>query len=216
MKREWLERGRAVFFFFLLTWFFDGVALLFPAPSVAGSFDGTEVLWLQQNLSSFPFDHFSLAFYLLGYPFLLYATAWILAQNQRLFTRYLLVFSVCQSLALLIWFFHPTAPPRLAVRGVRAVRVQVCGFSESFNTFAYGAFPSMHAAHGLVSLLFVWKEEKCRKWWAFVLACMVFSSVYLGEHYLSDVLAGFALGGAVFGLVSFLDSGIFRHIPESI
>jgi membrane-associated phospholipid phosphatase len=93
--------------------------------------------------------------------------------------------------------------------------VQVCGFSESFNTFAYGAFPSMHAAHGLVSLLFVWKEKKHRKWWAFVLACMVFSSVYLGEHYLPDVLAGFALGGAVFGLTYFLIpeySGIFRNL----
>jgi membrane-associated phospholipid phosphatase len=218
--RDWLNRSKAVFFFFLLTLFFDNIARLLPIPSVAESSNGAEVLWLQRNLPQPFFDYFCITFYILGYPFLLYVTAWVLAPNRPLFVRYLLVFSICQSLALLIWLLCPTSPPRLAVKGVRWIRGEIFGFSEYFNTFTYGAFPSMHAAHGLVSLLFVWKEKRYRKWWILVLSCMVFSSVYLGEHYLTDVLAGFVLGGAVFGLISFLDSlfnsGICRNIPESI
>ncbi len=202
MEREWLRRGLVVFLFYLLTISFDAFALLLPRPSAADSFDGGEVLWLQETLPSVPFDYLCLAFYVAGYPFLLYATAWVLSSDRLAFRRYFLVFSISQSLAILIWFLHPFAPPRLAVRGVRWVRGEMFGFSERFNTFPYGAFPSMHAAHGLVSLLFVWGEKEYRKWWVLVLICMVLSSLYLGEHYLVDVLGGFILGGSVFGLVS--------------
>jgi membrane-associated phospholipid phosphatase len=201
-QREWLRRGLAVFIFYLLTIGFDAFALLLPRPSTADSFDGGEVLWLQETLPRILFDYLCLAFYVAGYPFLLYATAWVLSSDQLAFRRYLLVFSISQSLAILIWFLHPSAPPRLAVGGVRWVRGEMFGFSERFNTFPYGAFPSMHAAHGLVSLLFLWGEKRYRKWWAFVLVFMVFSSVYLGEHYWVDIVGGFVLGGAVFGLAA--------------
>ncbi|HLX63209.1 MAG TPA: phosphatase PAP2 family protein [Planctomycetota bacterium] len=64
-----------------------------------------------------------------------------------------------------------------------------------------GGFPSNHAANTMAAMTIVAWHFRKKKWAAALCMCVPalvgYSRVYLGVHYPSDVLAGFAIGGAV-------------------
>jgi hypothetical protein len=73
---------------------------------------------------------------------------------------------------------------------------------EFYNQVA--ALPSLHAAYPLLLALFAWPYA--RRWLrgllvAYVVA-MGFTLVYTGEHYVADVLAGWAYAGTTYAAVS--------------
>jgi membrane-associated phospholipid phosphatase len=73
---------------------------------------------------------------------------------------------------------------------------------EFYNQVA--ALPSLHAAYPLLLALFAWRRS--RRWLrallaAYVLA-MAFTLVYTGEHYVADVVMGWAYAGAIYAAVS--------------
>ncbi len=74
------------------------------------------------------------------------------------------------------------------------------------------SFPSGHAAQAM-SVAIILKQHLGRKgWWFVSLAVVVgFSRIYLYMHYLTDVLAGFALGLLCGMIVFFL---VERYWPE--
>ncbi len=70
------------------------------------------------------------------------------------------------------------------------------------ETYGY-AMPSAHSSNaGIMALLIHERFGKIKKWitpTVFIMALLVgISRVYLGQHYLSDVIAGFALAAAVY------------------
>ncbi|MFH0714332.1 MAG: phosphatase PAP2 family protein [Candidatus Diapherotrites archaeon] len=68
-------------------------------------------------------------------------------------------------------------------------------FNVLENASGFG-FPSAHSA--LAAAIFSFYEQKLKPWWkvfAFILVILVaFSRLYLGAHFLSDVLAGIVIG----------------------
>ena len=72
---------------------------------------------------------------------------------------------------------------------------------EFYNQVA--ALPSLHAAYPLLLLLFFWRDGRwVRLGLAVYVVAMGFTLVYTGEHYVADVLVGWAYAGAVFAAVA--------------
>jgi membrane-associated phospholipid phosphatase len=110
--------------------------------------------------------------------------------------------------ALITFLFYPVAPPW---SGVNAVRIlfqldqhlgvpfyrTIFDFVQS-NPFA--AFPSLHAMYPWLISLYAFKIVRVKALPVLVLPFGVwFSAVYLGEHYVVDVI-----GGVVYGTLAFL------------
>jgi membrane-associated phospholipid phosphatase len=70
------------------------------------------------------------------------------------------------------------------------------------------AMPSLHAGFTLLITLFLWKF--CRWWWRIPLVAypvlMGFTLTYFGEHYVVDILAGWAYAVAAYVVVERLAS----------
>lgn len=139
----------------------------------------------------------------------------------RFMSRFATVLLVaCVSFVLL-----PTAPPWMAAGGDRQIRLDALppvvrptarGWShlglESFETTwetgrdwanRIAALPSLHAAVSLMVVVFFFPW--IRSWWirgALLLfpAAMGVSLVYLGEHYVADVLAGWVIVAVAFAV----------------
>jgi membrane-associated phospholipid phosphatase len=72
---------------------------------------------------------------------------------------------------------------------------------EFYNQVA--ALPSLHAAYPMLLLLFFWRDGRwVRLGLAVYVLAMGFTLVYSGEHYVSDILVGWAYAGAVYGAVA--------------
>jgi membrane-associated phospholipid phosphatase len=122
---------------------------------------------------------------------------------------------------LITYFLYPAAPPwwaakfgyltepvaRISTNGWNAVGLHSAGNTlnalqvEASNPVA--AMPSLHTAYALMAVAF-FLPMVARRWWPVLLAyplAMTFTLVYSGEHYVIDVLVGWAYVAAVFLLV---------------
>jgi membrane-associated phospholipid phosphatase len=76
------------------------------------------------------------------------------------------------------------------------------------NIYAYNelnnCFPSLHTAIAVALAAVAWRSGAPRRYVVFaaiLAACIVFSTVYLGVHWVSDVVAGLLLSALVVKLV---------------
>jgi PAP2 superfamily len=115
--------------------------------------------------------------------------------------------------AAAVFLAFPAAPPWLAVRagllhGVVRIR-SLDGAQEAHGTLhrlfddnPVAAVPSLHAAYSLLVVLIVWRIWPRLTPLAVAYAvAMQFCVVYLGEHYVSDLIAGDVLALAVWWAV---------------
>lgn len=135
---------------------------------------------------------------------------WVL--ERRLYYRYLLALLLMSFAAFICYVLIPVAPPRfagsfgppLAVDDVARSTFEQLQFAP-VTTWLYGsisgnpvaAFPSLHSAYPLLAYLFArsrWpRGSLILLAWS---AAIWFSVIYLGHHYVIDVVAGifFAIG----------------------
>jgi membrane-associated phospholipid phosphatase len=145
-----------------------------------------------------------------AFPLVVAFIFWTL--ERRLFYRYLLALLLMSFAAFFCYLLIPVAPPRfagsygqaLAVEDIAQSTFSQLHFSQ-VTTWLYGAmpgnqvaaFPSLHAAYPLLAYLFArtrWpRASLIALAWS---VAMWFSVVYLGHHYVIDVVAGilFAIG----------------------
>jgi membrane-associated phospholipid phosphatase len=143
-------------------------------------------------------------------PLVVAFTFWVL--ERRLFYRFLLALMLMSFAAFVCYVLLPVAPPRfagsfgppLAVDDIARSTFTQLHFAP-VTTWLYGsisgnqvaAFPSLHSAYPLLAYLFArqrWpRASLVLLVWA---AAIWFSVVYLGHHYVIDVVAGiaFAIG----------------------
>ncbi len=129
------------------------------------------------------------------------------------FRRYVSLWIGLSFMALATYALYPASPPWLASRhgflphvsriatymtrhvGVDLTRVM--GSQHFVNKVA--AVPSLHAATALLICLFFWSWPRRGRWLlALYPLAMGWSLVYLGEHYVSDVLLGWLYAVLVF------------------
>ena len=137
-------------------------------------------------------------------PHALAAVTYIWRRDQ--FARYVIMMLAIEYIALVVFFLVPTAPPWLAAeyRDTEPVHRVIDFVGRSLNAGAYNALaaaqaepnsvaamPSLHMAITFACYLWI---RRCAPTFAplFLLysVLMAISLVYLGEHYVSDLLAG--------------------------
>ena len=143
------------------------------------------------------------------------ATLWRRSRDR--FGRYALLTSVVTLAAFLVYWRYPAQPPWLASDlghlgpvdrivpsvwdslGMSSMQ-SVYENSSLVNTVA--AMPSLHAAYPFMLLLFLWPAGCAVRagLGAYTLA-MAFALVYGGEHFVADILAGWALAAVAFAAV---------------
>jgi membrane-associated phospholipid phosphatase len=119
--------------------------------------------------------------------------------------------------AFLTYWLYPAQPPWLAGQGVHMQHVDrivplvwdQLGVGTLQSTYENGslvnmvaAMPSLHAAYPFMLMLFFWPAGRLVRivLGAYTLA-MAFTLVYGGEHFVIDILAGWALAAVVYVVV---------------
>lgn len=158
--------------------------------------------WFEELITVAHGSHF-VAFLMVGFIIWFYRP-----QHFRFFkvSFYLTIF-----FGLLGYFAVPTVPPWMAsnVFGLlpRIVRfnaiiynLAIPDITSGFDTNPIAAMPSLHAAFPFLCALILWRIYRFKAWPFYLYALLMqFAIVYTGDHYVTDVLAGFILGGLCYG-----------------
>jgi len=113
---------------------------------------------------------------------------------------------LCFYAGYILYVIFPAAPPRIMLKDMYSLHFNgtpiadaALGIVNLLPSDSRAAFPSLHAAVTLLSLIFAFKYIR----WLFFLmfpfcAGLILSTIYLRHHYVVDLVAGFILGIAAF------------------
>ena len=159
-------------------------------------------------------DFMAYFFYMLHFvlPFALALLIW--KKRESYYWRYITTFVVVSFAGFLTYLAFPAAPPWLAsdkgliapIAHVSSYVWQAAGlhdFPSVYNKIspnAVAAMPSLHAAYATLIAIFTIKLFRSRWRWLILLHpfMIYFGTVYTGEHYVIDELAGIAYGVAAY------------------
>src|SRR3954452_2841897 len=171
--------------------------------------------WLQQHLYTAGHPHW--------YDFAVWAVymtrffaVWVVAAvlyrlDRPRFRRYALLTVTLTVAAFLTYWLYPAQPPWIADANTTRIVPAIwdhLGVQTMQSTYenrslvnTVAAMPSLHAAYPFMLLLFFWPAGRAARIGlaAYALA-MAFALVYGGEHYVADILAGWAMAGAAYAL----------------
>lgn len=161
------------------------------------------VAWYDVAATMFYFLHFAFP---LAVGYLLWITA------RPMFLRYSRTLLAMSFAAFFFYLLLPVAPPWIAVSGVvKIINSTLPSYTDIpglatpatvyhfFYANQYAAMPSMHAAYPLLAALFAFRVFGWRSLPLFAYtACVWLSIVYLGEHYVVDII-----GGVIFVIAAF-------------
>lgn len=178
-------------------------------------------VWLQQQLWSpgrfEPWDYGIWVVYMTHFlvVWVVAAVIWCVARER--FRRYAALTVVLTLAAFLVYWCYPAQPPWLTANGpelppvdriVPAVWDHI-GVTKAHSLYAndnlvnpVAAMPSLHAAYPFMLMLFFWPAGRLvRIGLALYTLAMGFALVYSGEHYVTDILAGWLMAAAAYALV---------------
>lgn len=166
-----------------------------------------EISALDVVMSSTYISHF---FFPLAFAFFL----WI--RHRARYYHFALALMVMSYLAFVTFVFMPVAPPRFAgnfgmplvvydIAHEVALSLDWTGFSWVYQNLVgnpVAAFPSMHAAYPVLVLFFLAERSKLAALaWLPVVALIWFATVYLGHHYVVDLIGGLLYAIVVYAFV---------------
>jgi len=130
--------------------------------------------------------------------------AWLWARDRDAFGRFGFTLVILCAMAFATYVVAPTSPPWLAqpssVRHLIEDAIQRSGLPQGMvwlyshhDYNLYAAFPSLHAGFPVVAAAAAWQRNRVvgALLWAWA-ALVWIAVVYLGEHYVSDVVGGIA------------------------
>jgi hypothetical protein len=150
--------------------------------------------------------YFAFVYFAVGYA------VWLRFRDARKMSLFAWAFAFANWISFIVWIALPVAPPWYVHTHGCAVSLAalpspaglsrvdtllgVPYFAHFYARAAsvFGALPSMHCAYPMLGLLTAWRDagRKERALHVFYAAWMACSAVYLGHHWLIDVLAGWA------------------------
>ncbi|HYU88782.1 MAG TPA: phosphatase PAP2 family protein [Candidatus Bathyarchaeia archaeon] len=159
-------------------------------------------------------------FYGLHFPLVIGSAILLWYSNRVLYKRYLYSLVACSYVSLVFYTLAPSAPPWYngVVSNLLATTSAQIGSSSLFSELArigsliesdkLAAFPSLHAAYVVLFSYFTTKLKR-----AYVVVSVpitvgvLFSTIYLGQHYITDLVAGVAVAATCVLIVTRLDGG---------
>ena len=177
--------------------------------------------WLQQHLwtpGHFHWYDYGVWGVYMTHFFVVWVVAAVLWRVSRVrFQRYALLTVTLTVAAFLTYWIYPAQPPWIAGDGVTLPVIdrivpQVWGqlgvptiqsaYENSGFVNTVAAMPSLHAAYPLMLMLFFWPAGRLVRvvLGSYTLA-MAFTLVYGGEHFVADIVAGWAMALAAYWLV---------------
>jgi hypothetical protein len=138
--------------------------------------------------------------------------AWLWMNDGRAFGRFGMTLVVLCALAFVTYVVAPTAPPWLAqpaaIHNLLDDAIRRAGLPAGLTWLyshhdynLYAAFPSLHAGFPVVAAAAAWQRNRTvgvlLGVWAVIVWVVV---VYLGEHYVADVLGGIAYAVAAIAI----------------
>jgi len=162
-------------------------------------FNAVPTLVLQQNYRTPILDYIGAAFYSVHFiaPTIFAFLLWKFHSEH--YQKYSLAFMICTYSALLTFLIYPVAPPWYGVGATRVLfqvdnKMGVPMYRAIYDYIGvnpFAAFPSLHSAFPWIIALFAIKAWKKKALPILIFPFMVwFSAVYLGEHYVIDVVGG--------------------------
>jgi membrane-associated phospholipid phosphatase len=179
-------------------------------------------VWLQEHLwtAGHPhwYDYGVWAVYMTHF-FAVWVTAAVLWRVSRhRFRRYAAVTIVLTLGAFVTYWLYPAQPPWLTaaaldlppvdrivpeVWGQLGVPTAQSAYENGHLVNTVAAMPSLHAAYPFMLLLFFWSAGRyARIGLGLYTIAMGFALVYAGEHYVTDILAGWAMAAVVYAVVT--------------
>jgi hypothetical protein len=187
---------------------------------------GLPTVWLQglfhhgPETASDPLATVSLIFYFLHFPLPLAVGFLLWIHQRRIYYDYVGALIVLSMAAFVTYLLLPVAPPWWAdehgvVSGVLHLRdtgfaglAHLFGFGNYFYSYTnlysissndVAAFPSLHAAYPFLAFLFARRAFPRAGWLMLAYsACVWFAIVYLGEHWVVDIIGGVAYAFAAY------------------
>ena len=170
--------------------------------------------WVQSTFSSTSLTVVATLLYEVHMPLVAFTAAMVWFLRKEIFGRYVTAMALTSYAALATFVLFPTAPPWYV--GAAANLLQGAGSSVVSNLFSgltsmiesdqFAAFPSLHGAYAIIFCYFMLKLDRRLAFLAVpVTIGILFSTIYLGQHYAIDLL-----GGAVYALVPCLISERFQ------
>jgi len=167
-------------------------------------------LVLQQFYRNSVFDYLGAFFYSLHFvlPTLFGLILWQYSNGNH--RKYTLALLVCSYSALITFLVYPSAPPWFAVKANRILfqidhDIGIPVYATIFDIIQpnpFAAFPSLHATYPWLVSLYAIKIRRIKALPILLLPIGVwFSAVYLGEHYIIDLIGGIAYSTLSFFLV---------------
>jgi hypothetical protein len=177
-------------------------------------------VWLQERLfdasSLAPYDFAAWAVYLTHFFAVFVVAAYLWRRARPSFRRFRNLILALTAAAFVTYALFPAVPPWLASdagdlgetgRVVGAVWTELgvspaAAIWEKGSTFSneVAAIPSLHTAYPVMILLFFWPgcTVRGRALWLLYALAMSVTLVYTGEHYVADVLLGWAYAGVTY------------------
>lgn len=159
--------------------------------------------WLQtRGLDSFVLDRLATGLHLVWFAFPIIVGVALTAWRRCRLLEYLAWLTLCWYLADFGFLVLPIIPPWMDDPALPRILLER-GWIEyaGLDSNPVAAFPSLHACIPLAVGLFLWFRVPGARWAAVASGVLAFLTgaavVYLGEHWVLDVVAGWALAGLV-------------------
>ena len=175
--------------------------------------------WVQSMFYSPTMTLVTTFFYSLHLPLVVVTSFALWRFNRQVFGKYVTAIVLTSYAALITFMLVPTAPPwyqgvahDLFYGGSSSLPSGVLYVVSVFESDKFASFPSLHAAYAVLFSYFMIKLDRRLAFVAIPITLgILFSTVYLGQHYLLDLVAG-----ALYALVPCLIAEKIQIGPHGI
>jgi len=200
---------------------------MFPLASIDKAIFGFNFVGtIQKTFISSTVTLISTFFYELHLPLVIIAMVLFWFINRNAYKGYTYSLILTSFLALMTFAIFPTAPPWLSGTANNLLTDGYEMLLRPFNTLRqtfifveydkFAAFPSLHMAYTVIFFVYTIKLNKKLSLISIpVLLGMLFSTIYLGQHYVIDLVAGIAYSLMGFFIVEKIisRSGSINNMP---